>query len=240
MILCRWEDLPECMKLPEVKPYYDILSKKKSQLLLKRIFDFFVALVMLIVLCIPMLVISVWIKIDSKGPVFYRQERVTTNGKHFRIHKFRTMVSNADKIGTTVTVGYDSRITGVGSKLRRVRLDELPQLIDVLQGTMSFVGTRPEAVKYVEKYKPEYMATLLLPAGITSEASIRYKDEAELLEAADDVDRVYVEEVLQGKMKYNLKSIKEFSFVGEIKTMFRTVFAVLGKDYSNEKQESRV
>ena len=240
MILCRWEDLPECMKLPEVKPYYDILSKKKGQLLLKRIFDFFVALVMLIVLCIPMLVISVWIKIDSKGPVFYRQERVTTNGKHFRIHKFRTMVSNADKIGTTVTVGNDSRITRVGSKLRRVRLDELPQLIDVLQGTMSFVGTRPEAVKYVEKYKPEYMATLLLPAGITSEASIRYKDEAELLEAADDVDRVYVEEVLQGKMKYNLKSIKEFSFVGEIKTMFRTVFAVLGKDYSNEKQESRV
>lgn len=240
MILCRWEDLPECMKLPEVKPYYDILSKKKGQLLLKRIFDFFVALVMLIVLCIPMLVISVWIKIDSKGPVFYRQERVTTNGKHFRIHKFRTMVSDADKIGTTVTVGNDSRITRVGSKLRRVRLDELPQLIDVLQGTMSFVGTRPEAVKYVEQYKPEYMATLLLPAGITSEASIRYKDEAELLEAADDVDRVYIEEVLLGKMKFNLQSIMEFSFIGEIKTMFRTVFAVLGKDYSDEEQESRV
>lgn len=240
MILCRWEDLPECMKLPEVKPYYDILSKKKGQLLLKRIFDFFVALVMLIVLCIPMLVISVWIKIDSKGPVFYRQERVTTNGKHFRIHKFRTMVSNADKIGTTVTVGNDSRITRVGSKLRRVRLDELPQLIDVLQGTMSFVGTRPEAVKYVEKYKPEYMATLLLPAGITSEASIRYKDEAELLEAADDVDRVYVEEVLPGKMKFNLESIKNFSFIGEIATMFRTVFAVLGKDYSNEEQKNTV
>lgn len=240
MILCRWEDLPECMKLPEVKPYYEILSKKKGQLLLKRIFDFIVALVMLIVLCIPMLVISVWIKIDSKGPVFYRQERVTTNGKHFRIHKFRTMVSNADKIGTTVTVGNDIRITRVGSKLRRVRLDELPQLIDVLQGTMSFVGTRPEAVKYVEQYKPEYMATLLLPAGITSEASIRYKDEAELLEAADDVDRVYVEEVLPGKMKYNMESIKNFSFIGEIKTMFRTVFAVLGKDYSEEEQKSRV
>ena len=240
MILCRWEDLPECMKLPEVKPYYDILSKKKGQLLLKRIFDFIVALIMLIVLCIPMIVISVWIKIDSKGPVFYRQERVTTNGKHFRIHKFRTMVSNADKIGTTVTVGNDSRITRVGSKLRRIRLDELPQLIDVLQGAMSFVGTRPEAVKYVEQYKPEYMATLLLPAGITSEASIRYKDEDKLMSAADDVDRVYVEEVLPGKMKYNLKSIKEFSFVGEIKTMFRTVFAVLSKDYSNEKQESRV
>lgn len=232
MILCRWEDLPECMKLPEVKPYYDILSKKKGQLLLKRIFDFFVALVMLIVLCIPMLVISVWIKIDSKGPVFYRQERVTTNGKHFRIHKFRTMVSNADKIGTTVTVGNDSRITRVGSKLRRVRLDELPQLIDVLQGTMSFVGTRPEAVKYVEEYKPEYMATLLLPAGITSEASIRYKDEDKLLSAADDVDKVYVEEVLPAKMVWNLESVRRFRFFREILTMFRTVAAVLGKDYN--------
>ena len=231
MILCRWEDLPECMKLPEVKPYYDILSKKKGQLLLKRIFDFFVALVMLIVLCIPMLVISVWIKIDSKGPVFYRQERVTTNGKHFKIHKFRTMVSNADKIGTTVTVGNDSRITRVGSKLRRVRLDELPQLIDVLQGTMSFVGTRPEAVKYVEQYKPEYMATLLLPAGITSEASIRYKDEDKLLSAADDVDKVYIEQVLPAKMVWNLESVRRFRFFREILTMLRTVAAVLGKDY---------
>lgn len=234
MILCRWEDLPECMKLPEVKPYYDILSKKKGQLLLKRIFDFIVALIMLIVLCIPMLVISVWIKIDSKGPVFYRQGRVTTNGKHFRIHKFRTMVSNADKIGTTVTVGNDSRITRVGSKLRRVRLDELPQLIDVLQGTMSFVGTRPEAVKYVEQYKPEYMATLLLPAGITSETSIYYKDEDTLLSNAENADDIYVNDVLPGKMYYNLKSIEKFSFWHDIKVMFMTFFAVLGKEYVGE------
>ena len=171
---------------------------------------------------------------------FYRQERVTTYGKHFKIHKFRTMVSNADKIGTAVTVGNDSRITRIGAKLRGCRLDELPQVLDLITGNMSFVGTRPEAVKYVEKYKPEYMATLLLPAGITSEASIRYKDEAELLEAAGDVDRVYVEEVLPGKMKYNLESIKDFSFIGEIATMFRTVFAVLGKDYSDAEQKSRV
>lgn len=231
MILCKWDNLPDNMRIKEVRTYYDILSRKKGQLLLKRIFDFVVALIMLIVLCIPIVIISVWIKLDSEGPVFYRQERVTTNGKHFRIHKFRTMVSNADKIGTQVTVGNDSRITRVGKKLRHIRLDELPQLIDVLQGTMSFVGTRPEAVKYVEQYKPEYMATLLMPAGITSEASIRYKDEDKLLSAADDVDRVYVEEVLPAKMIWNLESIRRFKFLREILTMFRTVAAVLGKDY---------
>lgn len=231
MILCKWNDLPDNMRIDEVRPYYETLAKKQGQVLFKRVFDFVVALIMLIILCIPMIIISIWIKIDSKGPVFYRQERVTTNGEHFKIHKFRTMVSNADKIGTQVTVDNDSRITNVGSKLRRVRLDELPQLIDVLQGTMSFVGTRPEAVKYVKQYKPEYMATLLMPAGITSEASIRYKDEDKLLNQADDVDKVYVENVLPGKMKYNLESIKKFSFWGEIVTMFRTVLAVLGKDY---------
>ncbi len=231
MILCKWNDLPDDMRIDEVRPYYETLAKKQGQVLFKRVFDFVVALIMLIILCIPMIIISIWIKIDSKGPVFYRQERVTTNGEHFKIHKFRTMVSNADKIGTQVTVDNDSRITNVGSKLRRVRLDELPQLIDVLQGTMSFVGTRPEAVKFVKQYKPEYMATLLMPAGITSEASIRYKDEDKLLNQADDVDKVYVENVLPGKMKYNLESIKKFSFWGEIVTMFRTVLAVLGKDY---------
>ena len=161
MILCKWNDLPDDMRIDEVRPYYETLAKKQGQVLFKRVFDFVVALIMLIILCIPMIIISIWIKIDSKGPVFYRQERVTTNGEHFKIHKFRTMVSNADKIGTQVTVDNDSRITNVGSKLRRVRLDELPQLIDVLQGTMSFVGTRPEAVKYVKQYKPEYRKQVL-------------------------------------------------------------------------------
>ncbi len=218
------------MKTLEVRPYWEILNKKRGQLALKRIFDLFVAIVLLVILLIPMLIIALLIKIDSPGPVFYRQERVTTYGKHFRIHKFRTMVSNADKIGTAVTVGNDSRITKVGAKLRGCRLDELPQLLDVISGDMSFVGTRPEAVKYVEKYKDEYNATLLLPAGITSEASIRYKDEDKLLSAADDVDRVYAEEVLPEKMKWNLRSIREYSFMGEIKTMFRTVGAVVGKE----------
>lgn len=220
------------MKTPEVKPYWDILNKRRGQLVLKRVFDFIVALILFIILAIPMVIIAIWIKADSKGPVFYKQERVTTYGKKFRIHKFRTMCDGADKIGTAVTVGNDSRITKVGSKLRKVRLDELPQVFDVIKGDMSFVGTRPEAVKYVEKYKPEFIATLLMPAGITSEASIRYKDEDKLLDAAEDVDRVYIEEVLPAKMKWNLNSIERFSFFRELLTMIRTVFAVLGKDYS--------
>lgn len=232
MILKKWDELPEEFKIPEVKPYYDILNKKKCSLVLKRAFDVVAASLVLFVVSVPMAVIAICIKTDSDGPVFYRQERVTTYGKHFKIHKFRTMVNNADKIGSVVTVGNDSRITKVGSKLRKVRLDELPQVLDVLSGDMSFVGTRPEAVKYVEQYKPEYLATLLLPAGITSEASIRYKDEDKLLDAADDVDKVYLEDVLPEKMKWNLKSIKEFSFFGDILTMFRTVFAVLGKEYN--------
>lgn len=230
-MLKKWADLPDFMQCDEVKAYYEVLEKKRVSLVLKRLFDFAAGTVMLLILAIPMAVIAVMIKLDSKGPVFYRQERVTTYGRHFRIHKFRTMVSNADQIGSAVTVGNDSRITKVGAKLRSHRLDEFPQVFDVLSGNMSFIGTRPEAVKYVEKYKPVYFATLLLPAGITSEASIRYKDEAELLDAAEDVDRVYVEEVLPGKMKYNLEAIEKFSFFGEIATLFRTVFAVLGKDY---------
>lgn len=226
-----WDELPEFMRTPEVKPYYDILAHKRGQLILKRIFDLIVALILLIILAIPMAIIAVLIKRDSFGPVFYRQERVTTYGKHFKIHKFRTMIANADKIGAAVTIGGDSRITKVGAKLRRLRLDELPQVLDVISGDMSFVGTRPEAVKYVEQYKPEYYATLLLPAGITSEASIRYKDESKLLDTADDADRVYIEEVLSAKMVWNLESIKRFRFLREILTMFRTIFAVLGKDY---------
>lgn len=230
-MLKKWETLPEYMQNDEVRFYYDSLQKKKVSMFLKRVMDLVGGLILLVLLAIPMIVISIMIKLDSEGPVFYRQERITTYGKHFKIHKFRTMVSNADKIGSTVTVGNDSRITKVGAKLRGCRLDELPQVLDLISGNMSFVGTRPEAVKYVEQYKPEYMATLLLPAGITSEASIRYKDEAELLDAASDVDKTYIEEVLPGKMKYNLDSIKNFSFFGDIATMFRTVLAVLGKDY---------
>lgn len=232
MRLRKWEDLPAFMQCEEVRVYYDILAKKKGALGMKRVFDMVVAVILLVILAIPMLIIAIMIKTDSPGPVFYRQERVTSYGKKFQIHKFRTMVNNADKIGSAVTVGGDVRITKVGNKLRNLRIDEIPQLIDVLIGDMSFVGTRPEATKYVKIYSKEMYATLLLPAGITSEASIRYKDEAVLLDAADDVDKVYKEKVLPGKMRFNLQSIKNFSFIGEVATMLRTVFAVLGKDYN--------
>ena len=227
-MLTSWEKLPERMRIPEVRPYYDILKRRRFSLLIKRAFDLVAALALLLLLAIPMMIIAVWIRADSEGPVFYRQERVTRDGRHFRIHKFRTMVVNADRIGTAVTVGNDKRITKAGEKLRRLRLDELPQLLDVLSGDMSFVGTRPEAVKYVERYEPEYMATLLTPAGITSEASIRYKDEDRLLSAADDVDRVYMEQVLPEKMKWNLDEIRRFSLLRELAIMFRTVGAVFG------------
>ncbi len=230
-MLCKWEDLPEFMRTPEVRPYWESLNRKKGQLLLKRGFDLAASAVLLILFAIPMAILAVLIKLDSPGPVFYRQERVTTLGKHFRIHKYRSMVANADKIGTAVTVSGDTRITRVGATLRRFRLDELPQLLDVIRGDMSFVGARPEAVKYVECYQPEYYATLLMPAGITSEASIRYKDEATLLDAAEDVDKVYLEQVLPEKMKWNLDSIVHFHVSKEILTMFRTLFAVLGKEY---------
>ncbi len=227
----KWEQLPEALRTEAVRPYYDALCKKKCSLAAKRIFDILVSFLLLVCLSPVFLILAVAIKLESPGPVFYRQVRVTRYGEQFRIFKFRTMVNDADKKGSLVTVSGDSRITRVGKLIRKCRLDELSQLIDVLRGAMSFVGTRPEVPKYVAAYTPEMMATLLLPAGVTSEASIRYKDEDALLDGAADVDRVYIEEVLPGKMKYNLESIKNFSFFGDIATMFRTVFAVLGKEY---------
>lgn len=235
-MLCKWEKLPDSMRVSEVRPYWEALDRKRGSLFLKRAFDIIAALIMFVVLAVPMAMIAVWIKLDSPGPVLYRQERVTRYGKHFRIHKFRTMVANAERIGSSVTVENDSRITAVGSRLRRLRLDELPQLIDVLEGTMSFVGPRPEAVKYVQRYKPEYMATLLVPAGITSEACLRYKDEDRLLPAGTDVDRIYMESVLPAKMRWNLESLSRFRCSEELLTMLRTVAAVLGKDYEESER----
>ena len=221
------------MQTGEVRKYYDILRKKNFSLLWKRVFDIFFSALMLIVLSPLFLVLAIAIKIDSKGPVFYRQERVTQFGKHFRIFKFRSMVVNADK-GSQVTIGNDARITRVGRFIRKCRLDEICQLIDVLRGAMSFVGTRPEVPKYVEAYTPEMLATLLLPAGITSLASIYYKDEAELLSGAEAPDQVYVEKILPAKMYYNLKEIEKFGFWRDIRTMFMTVFAMLGKEYKGD------
>lgn len=226
MIMKKWDLLPEAMKTEEVKPYYLALKKKTGSLIVKRLFDIIVSLILLILLSPVFLVISIMIKTDSKGPVMFRQVRVTQYGKTFRIFKFRTMVTDAEKLGTQVTVDNDSRITKTGNRLRKCRLDEIPQLLNILKGEMSFVGTRPEVEKYVNCYTPEMMATLLLPAGVTSTASIAYKDEDRLLKDAVSPDDVYVKQILPEKMKYNLEYLKNFGFFYDIRVMIRTVTAV--------------
>lgn len=215
--------LPPQFRCDEVKEYYNILSHKNGSLILKRAFYIVVSFILLILLIIPIIIIAFAVKLTSEGPVFYRQERVTTYGKIFKILKFRTMVQNADKIGTLVTTDSDSRVTNIGRFLRKYRLDELPQVFNVLSGSMSIVGTRPEVPKYVNEYKPEYYATLLIPAGITSLASIMYKDEEKLLSSSEDADYVYINEILPEKMKYNLQYTKNFGFFSDIKLMFKTV-----------------
>ena len=222
-----WEQLPLNMQKEPVKEYYEQLSKKRFSLILKRLFDLFASTILLILLSPIFIILAIWIKIDSTGPVFYRQERITQYGRVFKIFKFRTMVSNADQIGSLVTVGNDSRITKVGAKIRKCRLDEIPQLINIFLGDMSFVGTRPEVQKYVNAYSDEMMATLLLPAGVTSLASITYKDEDEILSRMVDenhsIDEVYVENVLPEKMKYNLEYLKNFNIVKDLILCIRTI-----------------
>ncbi|MDD7266820.1 MAG: sugar transferase [Lachnospiraceae bacterium] len=226
-MLRKWKDLPPEMQTEAVRPYYEILKRKSVSLQLKRLFDVVFGCLLLAVASPILLIISILIVTDSRGGVFYRQERVTSYNRVFRIFKFRTMVANADRIGSQVTVNHDSRITKVGHVLRKYRLDELPQLLNIIAGDMSFVGTRPESVYYVKAYTPQMYATLLLPAGVTSLASITYKDEAKLLEQADDVDEVYIKTILPAKMAYNLKSIRRFSLLSEFGVMIKTVFAVL-------------
>ena len=227
MKLKKWDQLPENMRNDAVRPYYELLKRKRVGLFFKRCFDLFASLVLLVLLSPLFLILAIAIKADSPGRVFYRQERVTQYGRRFYIHKFRTMVSDADKRGSLVTVAGDSRVTRVGRYIRRLRLDETAQLLDVISGDMTLVGARPEIPRYVEEYTDEMLATLLLPAGVTGLASICYKDEAELLKGECDVDRAYLERVLPGKMRYNLEEIKKFGFWNDIALMLRTVVAVL-------------
>lgn len=227
MKLKKWDDLPESFKNDQVKVYYDLLEEKTFSLIIKRLFDIVLSSLLLFLLSPVILILSIWIKLDSEGEIFFRQERVTQYGEIFRIFKFRTMVKDANKIGSQVTVSNDSRITNVGKFIRKVRLDEIPQLINVFLGDMTFVGTRPEVQKYVDHYTPEMMATLLLPAGITSEASINYKDEEKILTENKNVDETYVNIILPQKMKYNLESMKKESFLYDISIMFKTFIKVL-------------
>ena len=228
MLLCPWHKLPTQMRNDAVKPYYDILSTKKIQLLAKRLFDLIVASLMLLVLSPLFAAIAIAIKLDSKGPVFFRQTRVTANNKLFKIFKFRTMCENAEQLGTQVTTHNDIRVTRVGAFLRKYRLDEIPQLINIITGDMSYVGTRPEVIKYVEHYTPEMYATLLLPAGVTSQCSIEYKDEEKLLANSDNADETYINEVLPQKMKINLEAIKNYNLINELLTTVDTILAVTG------------
>lgn len=227
MILKKWEDIPESIKNEQTKKYYDILKSKKINLILKRVFDILLSLMLLIILSPLFLIIAIAIKIDSKGPIFYKQERVTQYGRIFKIFKFRTMIQDADKKGSLVTIGQDPRITRVGKMIRKCRLDEISQLINVLIGDMSFVGTRPEVKKYVDKYTDKMKATLLMKAGITSRASIKYKNEDEIitkyLNKGEKVDDIYINRVLPEKMKWNLEYMEKFNILEDLKICIKTV-----------------
>lgn len=247
MILKKWENIPDNIKNEKTKEYYDILNSKKITLFLKRLFDIIFSTILLIVLSPILIILAIAIKIDSKGPIFYRQERITQYGKIFKIFKFRTMIFNADKIGALVTTKNDSRITRVGNIIRKCRLDEIPQLINILVGDMTFVGTRPEVKKYVERYTDEMKATLLMPAGVTSIASIKYKNEDEIIgkyiEQGEDIDDIYVNRVLPEKMKYNVDYVKKFTIFQDILICVQTVNEVLKiqntKKSTNKKQNSK-
>lgn len=230
MGLLAWADLPADMRMDEVRPYYNELSKHRMGLVAKRVFDVCGSIFLFALTWWLFIFLAVAIKLDSPGPVFFRQERVGRYGKTFRIFKFRTMCVDAEKKGAQVTSAGDSRITRIGSFIRKCRLDEVAQLIDILRGTMSFVGTRPEVPRYVAAYTPEMRATLLMSPGVTSRASIEFKDEDTMLEGAEDVDSAYINLVLPKKMELNLRDLSRFSFWGEIATMFATVAAVARRD----------
>ena len=243
MVLKKWTQLPPELQNDSVREYYDILNKKKMQLFFKRLFDIVMSFLLLIMFLPLFLVLAVAIKCDSKGPVFFKQERVTQYGKTFHIFKFRTMVVDAERLGSQVTVSNDCRVTKIGRIMRKLHLDETIQVLNVLMGQMSFVGTRPEVTKYISKYTDEMMATLLLPAGITSLASIAYQNERQLLHDTDNIDQVYTEQILPDKMRYNLYSIEHFSLGFEMKIMLQTIYSVFRKNdksmiFDTEMQEN--
>ena len=240
MELRPWQLLPDEMRTKEVRKYYNILMRHRMWLKIKRALDVIVASIMLAVLIIPMGIIAIAIRLDSPGPVFFRQARVTQYGRIFRIYKFRTMVDNASKLGSAVTVDNDVRITKVGAFLRKYRMDEFPQLFNILAGDMTLVGTRPEVPKYVKKYTKEMYATLLLPAGLTSRTSIAYKDEDKLLgEAVDEesTDNIYLNEVLPAKMRYNLESMKHFGVKSDASVLWDTFASVVGSERMTVKKQ---
>ncbi len=243
-MLYEWEKLPEFMRTKEVWPYYIKLKKRSFEIFLKRIFDFTAATMMILLLVPVFLIVALWVRFDSHGPIFYTQKRVTQYGKIFKIYKFRTMTQCVHQKGSLVTVSGDSRITHAGKWLRKYRLDELPQLINIWKGEMTFVGTRPEVVPYVRQYTKEMYATLLMPAGVTSTASIAFKDEEQMLKEGmgeeclekvtdvnkieDDIfDKIYLLKILPRKMFWNLQDIKNFSLFLDFKILLKTMYAII-------------
>ncbi len=224
-----YEEIPMFMKNEIVAKYHKMLMRKKYILFFKRVFDLIFSLIMAIILFPVLITTCIIIKCDSPGKVIFKQKRIAQCGKVFDIFKFRTMVEDAEKIGTQVTTGDDPRITRCGKWLRKYRIDELPQIFNIIRGELSFVGPRPEVQKYVLQYTDEMLATLLIPAGVTSLASIIYKDESKMLENANNPDEVYVKEVLPQKMKYNIEYIEKISIAYDIKIILKTICAVLKK-----------
>lgn len=221
-----YEQLPEEMKNEATRQYWDLLEARRFSLVCKRVFDVTVSALSLLILSPFFLILAVAIKLDSPGPVFYRQVRVGRYNRDFRIYKFRTMVQDADKIGPPITTGRDPRITRVGALIRKLRLDEFSQFLNVLGGSMSFVGPRPEVRRYVNAYTPEGMATLLVRPGLTAPSSIAFRDEDQLLNSGDDPEKIYVEKILPPKTALNLEYLKHISVLHDISIMFQTVKAV--------------
>ena len=220
----QFDDLPAQMRNEDVRHYYDLLRKKRGRLLIKRLMDIILSAIVLVLVSPVLLILAIIIKCTSKGPVFYRQTRIGALGKEFKILKFRTMVVDADKIGSHVTSGKsDPRITSAGRWIRATRLDEFPQFINVLIGQMTFVGARPEVECYVKQYEPWMLSTLLLPPGITGQASIAFRNEGELLEGSDDPDTIYVQQILPEKCRCNLEYLDRFSIGLDIKILIQTI-----------------
>lgn len=236
----KWKYIPDKMKNKSVEVYYNILVKKYVSILIKRILDFVASILIIIILLPLIIIISILVKIDSEGPIIFRQTRITQYCKEFKIYKFRTMINNAEKMGSNISTYNDTRVTKIGKILRKYKLDELPQLINILIGDMSFVGTRPELPKYYEKYTEEMLATLLLPAGVTSQASIKYKNEEKLLNDSNNVDEVYEKLILPDKMNYNLASLKNFSLLSDFITIIETILVIFIKDTAVFVSEKRI
>lgn len=228
----KWNALPDFLKVKEVEAYYVKIKRKGFSRFIKRAFDLFVAFVFFLILCVPMLIIGFLVKVTSRGPVFYRQKRIGIYGKTFGIFKFRTMIKDADKVGNLITSKNDSRITGFGKFLRKTKLDEIPQILNILAGDMSFVGTRPEVSKYVDMYTPEMRATLLMRPGVTSTASIKYRDENDMIPSDNALseDETYMSLIVPKKMKYNLEYLTKFNLFLDMGIMFKTFFSMFKRN----------